>query len=191
MTAKPADHTSRRRRQPGAPLTSAALEELALGYVARFATSAKGLERYCRRKLRERGWADGEAPPDLSALVARFVAARYIDDVEFARAKTGGLLRRGYGARRVDAALGAAGIAESDRAAITDGEAREAALRMARRRGFGPFGADGTPPADRAVREKQVAAMLRAGHWLDNARELIEASSRQAAEHWAGESWND
>jgi len=175
------------------PLSAADLEEMALAYVARLATSAQGLSRYCHRKLRERGWAgaeEGAAPPDIDALVARFVANRYVDDREFARARTGSLLRRGYGARRVEQALGAAGVADENRIAVPEGEARRAALQLARKRRFGPFGPDGCPPEDRAVREKQVAAMLRAGHTLDAARALVEAGDPESALAWA-DSTND
>lgn len=172
------------RRNPR-PLDAPRLEELALAYVARFATSAAKLEGYLRRKLRERGW-DGEGAAPVAEIVARFVAAGYIDDAVFARARTGSLLRRGYGVRRIGQALDAAGIAEDVRAEVraAPAEQRRAALALARKRRIGPFGPDG---ADRAVREKQLAAMLRAGHPLDSARELVNAPSIAAAERWAAE----
>ena len=66
------------------------LEELALAYVARFATSSAKLDGYLRRKLRERGWA-GEGEPPVARLVERFVALGYIDDLAFARARSGSL----------------------------------------------------------------------------------------------------
>lgn len=171
----------RREKRPPKPLDAARLEELALAYVARFATSAGKLSAYLRRKLRERGW-DGAGEPDPAALVARFVACGYVDDAGYARAKAGGLLRRGYGTRRIGQALAAAGIAEVDREAISRAEQREAALVMARKRRFGPFGPGS---ADRAQREKQLAAMLRAGHPLESARVLVDAASIEAAEEWA------
>lgn len=172
------------RRNPR-PLDPARLEELALAYVARFATSAAKLEAYLTRKLRERGWEDEREPP-LSALIERFVTAGYVDDAAFARARTSSLLRRGYGPRRIAQALSAAGIDEEARAAARADEAaeRHAALALARRRGFGPFGAQ---PPDWAQREKQLAAMLRAGHRLDSARELVDAPDASVAEAWAGE----
>jgi regulatory protein len=170
-------------------LDRARLEELALGYVARFSTTRARLETYLRRKLRERGW-DGEEEPPLAALAERLCAAGYIDDAAYARARSGSLLRRGYGAWRVDQALGAAGIdAELRRALRPDaGEERRAALALAKKRGFGPFGPSGPlgrGPPDRARREKQLAAMLRAGHRLDSARELVDAPSVEAAHDWA------
>ncbi|MFX8715885.1 hypothetical protein ABTM38_19645, partial [Acinetobacter baumannii] len=70
----------RRERRPPVPLDPARLDELALDYVARFATSTGKLAAYLRRKLRERGWAEDIAPPDLSALIGRFVERGFIDD---------------------------------------------------------------------------------------------------------------
>lgn len=172
-------------RRPPAPLDPARLEELALAYVARFATSAAKLTLYLRRKLRERGW-EGDAEPDPAALVARFAAAGYVDDAGFARARASGLRRRGYGERRVEQALRGAGIAEAERQAAqgSESEARNAALVMARKRGFGPFGPERPDPARR---EKQIAAMLRAGHSLDTVRKLIDAADQAEALEWVGE----
>lgn len=171
-------------RKPPRPLDGARLEELALAYVARFATTAAKLEAYLARKLRERGW-EGEEAARPDAIAARFVALGYIDDAAWARAKSGSLLRRGYGMRRVDQALGAAGVAQALGDEDRPGEAprRAAALALARKRRFGPFGG---AVLDRPLREKQIAAMLRAGHPLDSARELVNAASVEAAEDWAG-----
>src|SRR3546814_11041951 len=70
---------------------------------------------YLERKLRERGRAEGEEVPDFRALVARLVELGYGDDEAYARARAGGLLRRGYGGRRVEQSLRAAGIDEEVR----------------------------------------------------------------------------
>lgn len=184
-----AHRQDRRRNRRLSPLDTVRLEELALAYVARFATSAAKLEAYLRRKLRERGW-EGDGEPDPAALVRRYVELGYVDDEGFARARSGGLLRRGYGPRRVENALYAAGIGEEIRQAVRASEAaqRHAALTMARKRGFGPFGQE-TP--EREKREKQIAAMLRAGHSLDAARALVDADSQAAAEDWAAEAGNE
>jgi len=176
--------TGRQRRAP-TPLDAARLDELALTYVARFATTAAKLQRYLARKLRKRGW-EGEREPDLAALAARYVELGYVDDEAFARARSGSLLRRGYGARRVGEALREAGIGEAirDEVRASAGAERRAALALARKRRFGPFGRDALDPARR---QKQIAAMLRAGHPLDSAREMVDASSETAAEQWAAE----
>lgn len=186
------DAATRPGRRAPRPLDETALDELAIAYVARFATSAGKLRAYLARKLRERGWA-GAAPADVAAVVERMVARGYIDDAAYARAKGQGLLRRGYGARRIDQALGAAGIAGEARAAA-HGEQREqraAALAFARRRRIGPFGAEaaagGQFRLDPVTREKQVAAVLRAGHPMDTARRLVGATSIAQLEEWADE----
>lgn len=178
----------RRKRSPK-PLDSARLEELALAYVARFSTTAAKLERYLRRKLRERGW-EGEGEPRLAALVERYVELGYVDDEAFARSRSGSLLRRGYGERRVRQALGEAGVAEDlrERLRPDETEARRAAVALARRRRFGPFG--GAKP-DRPLREKQIAAMLRAGHPLDNARRIVDSASVDEIEQWADDADDD
>ena len=176
-------HPSRPRRAPR-PITPQRLEEMALAYVARFATSAAKLRSYLVRKVRERGW-EGDTEPDFDAMVARYVRLGYIDDAAFARTKSGGLLRRGYGPRRVAEVLSAAGIAEDIRADVRadPAEERRSALALAARRRFGPFGGS----VERDVREKQVAAMLRAGHGFDAVRAVIDAPSITAAEQWAAE----
>ena len=107
----------------------------------------------------------------------------YVDDALFARLKSDSLLRRGYGGRRVGEALRAAGVDESLRDDVAPGifAARTAAMAMARRRRFGPWG---TVAPERPVRDKQIAAMLRAGHSLDNARQIVEATDLAAVEEW-------
>lgn len=169
------------------PLDARQLEELALAYVARFATSAGKLADYLKRKLRERGW-EGEHAPDVAAVVGRMVALRYVDDAVFARAKGQGLLRRGYGARRIGQTLGAAGIGEDlrEEGLGSARERREAALVLARKRRFGPFGRDGASH-DPATRQKQVTAMLRAGHPLASARAMVDARTIEEAESWVDE----
>lgn len=158
-------------RKTPPPLDSQTLGELALRYVERFATSEAKLTRYLQGKLRTRGWA-GESPPDVGAVVARLAALRYVDDRVFGEARARGLERRGYGARRIGQDLRAAGLAEDLRGEIAETvDARGAALAYARRRRFGPFAAE---VPDRAVRAKQFAAMLRAGHDARIAGEILD-----------------
>lgn len=175
------------------PLTPSRLEELALAYVARFATTQARLRGYLQRKLRERGWAGDEegseeGPAPVEELVARYADKGYVDDASWARMKAGSLLRRGYGARRVGEALGQAGVEEALRAETRPGivEQRQAALVLARRRRFGPFAMRGVD--DPKVRDRQLAAMLRAGHPLDIARRIVESEDADALEEWVHDS---
>lgn len=175
------------QRSAPPPLTPARLEEMALAYVARFATTQAKLRGYLQRKLRERGWAgdeNGEGAAPVEDLVARYAQKGYVDDASWARMKAGSLLRRGYGARRVGEALGQAGVAEDLRHDVRPDvrEQRRAALVLARRRRFGPFAVQAV--VDPRVRDKQLAAMLRAGHPLDIARRIVESEDADALENW-------
>lgn len=183
--------TRRRTRRTPKPLDRVRLNDLALHYVARFATSSGKLETYLRRKLRERGW-EGENEPDIAGLVTRFAEKNYVDDEAYARTKATGLLARGYGARRVEEKLRADGLGEDLRQTNAPGEweARNAAVAYARRRRFGLFGmSDVGENADaaRKKREKQLAATLRAGHSFDHARRVVEANAEAELEEWVEE----
>ena len=186
--------TTGRTRRRAKPLDRTRLEELAVAYVARFATSAGKLKAYLQRKLRERGFVEDEAP-DLDALIGKFVERGYVDDESYGRAKAGDLAARGYGARRVEQALRAAGIGEELRHALEPGEhaRRHAALVLARKRGFGPFERKPVAGGDeeRKLREKRLAAMLRAGHDFDMARRVVEARSEKELEEWVAEARED
>ena len=157
------------------PYDDATLERLALDYAARYATTRAKLAAFLRRKLRERGWA-GEGPPPVAALIERFDQRGYIDDRAFAAARVEALLRRGYGARRIGAALGAAGIdaqIRDDLSGRVDAEAEQAALRYARRKRIGPFA--GKAP-DRADKRRWIAAMARAGHPIELVLRVLDTT---------------
>jgi len=159
------------RQRP--PLDSNRLEELALRYVARFATSRAKLRAYLSRNVRERGWS-GSSEPDLDALAERICTLGYIDDAAYALAKAQALAGRGYGKRRLNQKLQVDGIGEEDAAAAlnhADAEAVESALRFARRRRLGPFGPQTGDPRQR---ERAIAAMIRAGHPFGLARSIAE-----------------
>jgi regulatory protein len=163
-----------RNKKPRPPLDAEGLERLGLAYAGRYATTRAKLAAYLARKVRERGW-DGPDEPPIAPLVERFAGLGYVDDRAFAAARTGALLRRGYGERRIEQALRAAGVGEEDgdpaREEARDG-AWAAALRFAERRRLGPWAAE-TP--DRAGRERALGAMIRAGHGMATARRLIDA----------------
>lgn len=162
----------RARNRPLTPLNSADLERLALRYVERFATTRARLADYLTRKIRERGWA-GEEAADPAGIAQRMADLGYVDDRLYAEAKAGAMGRRGLGARRVRQALRFAGIAEEDAAALApaiEGDETASALAFARRRRIGPWAREA---ADRPTQEKQVAAMVRAGHAPGLARSIV------------------
>jgi regulatory protein len=154
---------STRVRAARPPLDQHRLEELGLRYVGRYATTRAKLRAYLSRKIRERGW-DEPREPDLEALANRFASLGYIDDAAYALSKSHALTGRGYGRRRVIEKLRLAGVGEKDGAAAAehaDNEAVASALRFASRRRIGPYAAAAPDPK---LREKWIAAMVRAGH---------------------------
>ena len=202
-----------------APLDQTALKDLALAYAARFATTGAKLEAYLARKIRERGVAPDEdgrvGELDVAGLTARLVELGYVDDDAYARAKSRDLTARGYGARRVEQALWAAGVDENVRGDHAPGEveSRRAAMLLAKKRRFGPYGSgfgddrgdaaggdfDGDLDGDlerdagdlrearRKMREKQVAAMLRAGHQYHHVGFILDANNVRDIEQWLEE----
>lgn len=166
--------TYNRDRKARPPLDRDSLERLAIAYVGRYATTRAKLNAYLSRKLKERGWS-GEEPARIDALCDKCVRLGFIDDAAFAAARATALGRRGYGARRVDVALRAAGVGEADGSAaraIADEGAFAAAMRFAERKRIGPYA---SAPPDDAARRRQFAAMMRAGHSYNMVRKVLRA----------------
>ena len=161
-----------KKPQTVTPLNEASLNELALTYVARYATSKAKLIAYLARKIRERGWS-GERPYDVHAVADRMVELRYIDDAAYAVMKAGALVRRGYGKRRLGDIYYRDGIGEEDRSdanQVADSGRWDAAVVFARKKRIGAFARE---QVDQDHKRKQIAAFLRAGHDMDIARQLV------------------
>lgn len=157
------------------PLDAARLDELALAYVARFATSRAKLTRYLSRKIRESEWTgDVEPAAACEAVVARVDRLGFVDDKQYAAMRGAAMTRRGLGTRRVKAQLWVDGIASDDAVAAVESSedaALASALGFARRRRLGPYAVKAAE--DPAQRERQVAAFARAGHSLGLARRIL------------------
>jgi regulatory protein len=161
------------QRKPRPPLNREKLNELALAYVGRFATTRAKLRSYLKRKVRERGW-DGGTADDIDGLAERFAAQGYVDDAAYALSKSRSLTGRGYGLRRVEQLLRTAGVDEADGTAARDlarTDSVESALRFAERRHLGPFA---NQVGDRKSRERALAAMIRAGHGFGLSRAILD-----------------
>lgn len=166
---------SRKPRKERPPLDPPKLQEMALRYVGRFATTRAKLVSYLNRKVRERGWS-GPQPADVEALADRFAQQGYVDDSGFALSKARSLAGRGYGKARLVQSLRVAGVAEEDSAEARDHaetHALDAALRFAQRRKLGPFSAG---DADPKARDRALAAMIRSGHGFELSRAILSIS---------------
>jgi regulatory protein len=109
----------------------------------------------------------------IDEVVAKSLKIGLIDDTRYAEARVATLRRRGGSARAIQAKLSAKGVDRSTIAAALEGEEgdeEQAARAFARRRKLGPF-----RPGERApYRDKDLAAMARAGFRFDVARSIVE-----------------
>ena len=175
-----------RAARPVRPVTAAWLERAALHYLERYSASAEMLRRTLSRRVEKRARARAEEPAAFAemveATVARAISAGLVDDARFARARLATLRRRGTSARGASAKLAAKGVPRAEIAAAMEAERAEAdddpaaveaeaALAYAKRRRLGRF----RPPETRAAhRERDLAAMARAGFPYGLARRVLD-----------------
>jgi regulatory protein len=183
------ERSVKRRKQrssgPPAPLTRDSLEHSAFRYLERYETSEQHLRRVLERKLRQALDA-ARAAPELRAearswigpIVARAVELRLVDDRRYAEAMVRRLERRGSSHQASWQKLRHKGVPEElirEQLGAAEPEAElAAAAALARRRGLGPWRA-GEARAER--RERDLAALARAGFDPDVARRVVDADS--------------
>jgi regulatory protein len=187
VVSEPAPNKSKPR---GRKLTAASLENAALHYLERFASSAANLRRVLLRRVRlsakEHGTDPAEGAALVETLIARFEASFLLDDRSYAQAKAASLHRSGASRRAISGRLAQHGVdGEIIAAAIgdieeTNGNAElAAACTLARRRRLGPY----RPDAARADhRTKDLGAFARAGFSLDIARKVLDCADPDAVE---------
>ncbi|MBX9633540.1 MAG: RecX family transcriptional regulator [Magnetospirillum sp.] len=165
------------------------LENAALHYLERYASSSNNLKRVLLRKVdRSIAHWGGERESytaQVDATIAKLARLGYLDDSAYAGMKARSLHRQGKGSRTIRAALAAKGIDAELTAAALDALTDEvgdpeftAAVKLARKRKLGPF-----RPVGRAeMRNKDLAVLARAGFDFGTARRVIEAESPEALE---------
>ncbi|MBF0373120.1 MAG: RecX family transcriptional regulator [Alphaproteobacteria bacterium] len=166
-------------------VTAASLENAALHYLERFATSSENLRRVLLRRVRRSAEAHGDDPAEgaalVEALIARWRSAGLLDDAAYAETKVQALHRRGASPRAIRMKLASRGV----EAEVVEGAVEalgceadfEAAVNLARRRRLGPFRAE----AARAdSRQRDLATMGRAGFGWEVARRVIDAENPDA-----------
>ena len=189
------DENAKRRRGPR-KATPDHLRNAALHYLERFASSEDNLRRVLMRKVwrsaHHHGTDTAEGAAAVEDIIRRFRETGLLDDAQYAEARARSLRDRGQTARSIRFKLIEKGVAaaEAEQAigaidgADSSGAEREAAVRYARKRRLGPF-AD--PERRAARREKDLAAMARAGFSYDVAQEVVDADPEDVAdEGWGG-----
>jgi len=188
MTSSGRKRGSKRRSPPVAP-SQESLERAALRYLERYDSTERNLCQVLERKARQaldavdadpalreeaRGW--------ISQIVERAVDLRLVDDRRYAESLAQHLRRRGSSYRTSWQTLRQKGVSDEliqEELGATAEPAAEfaAASALARRRRLGPWRA---PEARAARRERDLAALARAGFDFDVARRVVDAESPDA-----------
>jgi len=158
-------------------ITAEYLRRAALHYLERYSVPAAQLQRVLLRKVerssRHHGLEAQSFRTMVDEIVTSCVASGLVDDRRFAEARAQSLRRKGRSARAVAAGLAAKGVGRElvTQTVTVDPQAElEAARIAARRKRLGPWSR-----GDRAAqRQKDIAALARAGFSLAIARAVID-----------------
>lgn len=189
-----AESRKARVRKPPRPLTAASLENAAVYYLSRFASSSGNLRRVLMRKVAraardgEEGQAEAGAQM-VDALITRYLDKGLLNDRAYAAQAASSLARRGASRYSIAGKLGQKGVdnelvAQTIAGLDEEGGVSElaAACALARRRRLGPYR---TPDKRADFREKDLASMARAGFSLNLARRVLRAKDVEALERLA------
>lgn len=175
------------RPSAGPAPDAAALQEAALEYLARYASTEAGVRRVLERRIDR--WArraaaefDGEiiaAQAAAARAVARDVAARLVavgavNDTAYAENRARNLLRAGRSRRAAAAHLAAKGVDPATARSVLPEDAQSelaAAVVLARKRRIGPFRRGAAP--DEAGRRRELGVLARAGFPQSVARQAL------------------
>lgn len=182
-------HTPKRkvRKGPKKPrkATPQYLERAALWYLERYAATTSSLRRVMERKVDRSAKVHGTDPNEgrqiIQDLIERYQRVGLLDDQQFAESRARNLHARGVSVRMIRGKLFQKGLSgdlidaalEKLEEEVGDPNAT-AAISYARRRRLGPY----RDPARREdMREKDLAALARAGFSYDTARWVVDAES--------------
>ncbi|MCE2510933.1 MAG: RecX family transcriptional regulator [Alphaproteobacteria bacterium] len=194
MTSSRQDETRTpgKRRPTRGPrrITPSYLENAALFYLGRYATSTAHFRRILMNKVRRSARFHGtdieEGEKIVEDLIRRYRKSGLLDDNRYAEAKARHLHGRGMALRGIQAKLREKGI-EADAIEEAVSKLREstarpdlaAAAAYVRRRRFGPY----RPPENRSAHfKKDLAALGRSGFSYGIARQVLEVASVDALE---------
>lgn len=185
-------------RQKRAPrkIDARYLENAALYYLQRYASSSQNLKTVLSRKIIRSCAHHGQSPDDflplLDPLIARYQQSGLLNDAVYAEARVSSLRRQGLSRQAIAQKLSLKGLSATDIATalrqvdataadiagddIDDAPARElaAARTLAKRKRLGPWRRK--PLADPKDAQKEMAALARAGFSYDIVRRALEAT---------------
>jgi regulatory protein len=188
-------------------IDAALLEEWALSYLGRYASTAENLRQVLRRRVRRFLAAEGSADREgalpvgklIDALVERYRETGLVNDAAYAAGRARRGVTQGRSLRRIAAGLAAKGVGAADTAAAIAGLRDEAAdpelaaaIAFARRRRLGPFrrdphpreqvGHDGGELRKADLHRAELAAFARAGFSRRTAGTVLACPDEQAVQ---------
>lgn len=176
--------TAKKRKQPR-KITRQYLENAALHYLQRYASSAWNFRQVMRRKVKRSCDFHKTAPEDfypmVDELVERYKASNLLNDRTFAEARVSALRRQGRSAGVIYAQLQAKGLSRDDiETALnayndscgSDNPELDAAIRLARRKRLGQA-------KDPETRRKELAKLGRAGFGYEIARAALDEMEKE------------
>ena len=178
---------AQRKRRGPRPVSLDRLKQGALRYLGQRDASRAQLRRVLVRRvdraLRVHGGDRDEALGWVDEVLVYCERLGYLEDARYARGKARSMRRRGASERKIRAKLAEKGVAGELVDAPLEAEGGDAelvaALRLVRRRRFGPFA---RAEVDRDAHRKQLAALGRAGFGYDTARRALEMDREEAEE---------
>lgn len=186
---------SRGRKAPRR-LGATYLENAALHYLGRYASSVENFRRVMLRKInRSATFHNIDSAPfitQLEAMIGRYIKTGLLNDTQFAEAKTASLRRQGKSAQAIQAKLRAKGLPAGDIAGAIDtvdqrnidyglipdeAEANAelaAALRLAQKKRLGRWRKTPLDADDHKGRQREMAALARAGFSFDIVKKVLQ-----------------
>lgn len=172
-----------RKRKLPRKVSPRSLENVALYYLKRYASTVASLRRVLNRRVdrsvRVHGGDRDEARGWVDALLERLVQGGYLNDASYARTKAHSLRAGGRSTRMIAQKLQLKGVARDVVNASVAGAAREvdeeeAARIWARKKRLGPFRKD--PSSRKDHRQKDLASLARAGFAFTIAKKIVDAT---------------
>lgn len=164
-------------------ITEKRLYNITLFYLSKYEASAEKVKQMLKRRLDKATLAGAEIPAEsdiwINNVIAKMESLGYINDERFAENQVRILTRQGKSAKFITGKLLQAGIsAEVIRALLDETEQSdtERALTWLKHRRRGPYRTNPpqTPEELRLIRQKDLAALARAGFSYQTATEALQ-----------------
>ena len=172
------------------PLTEKRLEKLALLHIDRYATSIENLRNVLMRRVeksaRNQNIEKKDAEKWINEIITKLVNLRLLDDQAYAENRVRSLHRSGASQKKIMSILSNKGVSKVDTASAISLLENEycnrelmAANNYARRRRLGPYR---LAENRKENRDRDLAALARAGFKYNDAKSIIDALSVELLE---------